>query len=184
MFDSLWLHEMQHTRSLCPSPSPRVCPLLYCLCLKMSDLISLFIVITSDWPSWYHFKAVCTNVKGLETVISISLCIFCQLCLMNSEIIHTQQKPVQWIVLMWITVPIFNKKCSVSLISLARHHELGAGIVLYQSRERNIGMLRKMSRKLNTNICDTANRPAVLKDRNFYCSVDYSLIFFKKWSIN
>ena len=74
----------------------------------------------------------------------------------------------------------FNKKCSVSLISLARHHELGAGKVLYQSRERNIGMLRKMSRKLNTNICDTANRPAVLKDRNFYCSVDYSLIFFKK----
>ena len=31
-------------------------------------------------------------------------------------------------------------------------------------------MLRKMSEKLNANIYDTANRPAVLKDTNFYCT--------------
>ena len=26
VFDSLWAHGLQHTRPLCPSPSPQVCP--------------------------------------------------------------------------------------------------------------------------------------------------------------
>lgn len=103
-------------------------PLLYYHHLKMSGSISLFIVCTSDWPTWYHFKAACTNVKGLEVVLSVSLCILYPLCLDNPEIIHTPQKPAQWIVLIWTILHI-------SLISLVRHHLLGAGKLLHQSRE-------------------------------------------------
>ena len=80
----LWLHELQHTRSPCPSPSPTVCPLLYYLCLKMSDHISLFIIITSDWPSWYHFEAVCTNVKDLKLWYQ-HLCVFSASCAWRTQ---------------------------------------------------------------------------------------------------
>ena len=84
VFDSLWLYELQHTRSPCPSPSPTVCPLLYYLRLKMSDHISLFIVITSDWPSWYHFEAVCTNVKDLKLWYQY-LCVFSASCAWRTQ---------------------------------------------------------------------------------------------------
>lgn len=51
---------------------------------KMSDHISLFIVITSDWPSWYHFEAVCTNVKDLKLWYQY-LCVFSASCAWRTQ---------------------------------------------------------------------------------------------------
>ena len=112
-----------------------VCPLFYYLCLKLSDLISLFIIITSDWPNWYHFKAVCTNVQGLETVISIIFVYFLPVVLEEprDHSYSTEASPMNCFNVNYRAY--FNKKCSISLISLVRYHELGVGKLLHQSRE-------------------------------------------------
>ena len=71
----MWLHELQHTRLLCPSVSPRVCwnscPLIRCCCLTISSSVALFscpqsfpasgsleneLALRLRWPKYWSFS--------------------------------------------------------------------------------------------------------------------------------
>ena len=55
MSDSVWPHELQHTRFFCPTLSPRVCSSLYPFswwcCLTVSSSASLFSFLPPVFPS-------------------------------------------------------------------------------------------------------------------------------------
>ena len=72
VFNSLWLHGLQHTRLPCPSPPPRVCSNS---CPWVSDAIqqsSLCLSIS------YHIFIKITRVRNLEYhFLWLSLCVWC-----------------------------------------------------------------------------------------------------------
>ena len=74
---SLWPHGLQHTRPLCPSPSPKVCPSSCPLVMPSSHLILWcpLLLLPSTFPSIRHFSSESAVLVRLPKYWSFSFSI-------------------------------------------------------------------------------------------------------------
>ena len=84
MFDSLWPHELQHTRTPCPSPTPRIypnsCPLSWWCHLAILSSVVPFFSCLQSFPTSGSFQmsqlfssvGQTTGVSALTSVLPIN----------------------------------------------------------------------------------------------------------------
>ena len=79
MSDSLWLHELQHARPLCPSPSHKVCPSLCPFhqgchpAISFSDTLFSFCPQSFQASGTFHSQLFTSNEQTIEVSTSASV---------------------------------------------------------------------------------------------------------------
>ena len=111
VFDSLWLHRLQHTRLPCPSPSTRVCSYFMCiesmmpsnhliLCHPLlqpsvfprSRVFSNELVLRIRWPKYWSFSFIISPFNVYSELISFRIDWFHLLGTLKSPLQHGSSK--------------------------------------------------------------------------------------------
>ena len=110
VLDSLWPHGLQHTRHLCPSPSPEVCPSLCPLHWWCHPAVS-----SSGWMRWFvrYPDELCWTYKcvlGMELIPMWRTSCTGKALLqdLNLKVLGNFPKPHSWsalcVFIAWLTV--------------------------------------------------------------------------------